>query len=258
MSSATWTPALSRERRALSGTCWRVVESQHRVATMKLVDTLEEQELLEELLESSKPPVPPECRELHYLLSTPFRYGAPYPHGSRFRSAGFSPGVFYGSETPTTAVAEMIAHRLLFYADAPSVPWPSNAGEYTAFSVTFRTSAALDLTAPPLAADRARWTHPSDYGACQSLAQSARAAGVKVLRYESARLPPAEAGEGINLALLTCRAFASRRPLARQTWRVLLGPHGARASCEHPRRRLGLERDVFARDARIGAMVWDR
>ena len=54
-------------------------------ATMKIVDTLAEQSLLEE----TKPPVPPECREFHYLLSTPFRYGAPYPTGSRFRPAGF-------------------------------------------------------------------------------------------------------------------------------------------------------------------------
>jgi hypothetical protein len=32
--------------------------------------------LREDLIESSKSPVPPECRSLHYLLSTPFRYGA--------------------------------------------------------------------------------------------------------------------------------------------------------------------------------------
>ena len=86
MSLATWTPAaLSRERRPLSGTCWRAVESQHRVSTMKLVDTLEEQAALEALLEPSKPPVPDECRHLDFLLFTPFRYGAPYPTGSRSR-----------------------------------------------------------------------------------------------------------------------------------------------------------------------------
>ena len=82
MSSATWTPGeLWPERRRLSGPCWRVVESQHRVSTMKLVDTLEEQELLEILVDGTKPQVPPDCRHLHYLLFTPFRYGAPYPAG---------------------------------------------------------------------------------------------------------------------------------------------------------------------------------
>ena len=106
---------------------------------MKIVDTLAEQSLLEDLLERTKPPVPAECRELHYLLSTPFRYGAPYPAGSRFRRAGFTPGVFYGSGAPATAVGEMAFHRLLFYADSPATPWPRGAGEYTVFSVRFRT-----------------------------------------------------------------------------------------------------------------------
>ena len=86
MSSPIWTPdALSRERRRLSGTLWRVVEAQHRVSTMKLADTLEEQALLETVLEETKPQIPADCRQLHYLLFTPFRYGAPYPLGSRFR-----------------------------------------------------------------------------------------------------------------------------------------------------------------------------
>jgi hypothetical protein len=72
----TWTPAaLSSERRLLSGGCWRLVEAQHRVSTMKLVDTLPEQRLLESTLDATKPPLPPECHHLHYLFSTPFRYG---------------------------------------------------------------------------------------------------------------------------------------------------------------------------------------
>src|SRR5262249_1135787 len=164
MRSSTWTPAaLSSERRRISGTCWRTVEAQHFVSTMKIVDTLEEQSLLETLLEQTKPPVPPECRQLHYLLSTPFRYGAQYPSGSRFRRAGFTPGVFYGSAAASTSVAEVAFHRLLFFADSPATPWPTNAGEYTVFSVRFRTAAGLDLTVPPLSVDEARWTDRTDY-----------------------------------------------------------------------------------------------
>src|SRR5437762_1767633 len=176
MSSATSTPvALSRERRALGGSCWRVVEAQHLVSTMKLVDTLEEQHALELLIEETKPPIPESCRGLDYLLFTPFRYGAPYPAGSRFRRAGFTPGVFYASDAPETAVAETAFHRLLFFADSPGTPWPSNAVALTAFSVAYRTSAALDLTRAPLNRDRARWTACVDYTACQALAESARA-----------------------------------------------------------------------------------
>jgi len=254
MRSRTWTPAaLSSERRRLSGVCWRAVEAQHRVSTMKIVDTLAEQSLLETLLENTKPPVPPDCQHLHYLLSTPFRYGAPYPSGSRFRRAGFTLGVFYGSTTSATAVAEIAFHRLLFFADSPQTPWPANAGEYTAFSVRFRTGAALDLTRPPLSDDEDRWTHPTDYAACQLLADAARDARIDVLRYASARVE-----RGVNLALLACRTFASRDPIARQTWRIHLGPHGVRATCEFPEARLGYDRQAFAGDPRIARLQWER
>ena len=155
-----------------------MVEAQHRISTLKLVDTLSEQERLEQLLDESKPPVPQECRHLDYLLATPFRYGSPYPHGSRFRRAGVSPGVFYGSKTAATAVAEMAFHRLLFFADSPATPWPDNAGEYTAFSVRYKTVAGLDLATPPLDRSRTAWMHATDYEPCQALADQARSAEI--------------------------------------------------------------------------------
>jgi hypothetical protein len=254
MSLRTWTPgALSSERLRLSGPCWRAVEGQHRVSTMKIVDTMEEQRVLEALLEHSKPPVPHECRHLHYLLSTPFRYGAPYPSGSRFRRAGFTPGVFYASATPHAAVAEAVFHRLLFYADSAETPWPGNAGEHTVFSARFRTSAGLDLTRAPLDADRGRWEHRTDYAACQELGDAAREAGIEVVRYGSARM----AG-GVNVALFTCRAFGSPQPLDRQTWRIHLGQSGARAVSDFPSARLAFDRNAFTSDARIAALVWER
>lgn len=257
MSLGTWTPdALSRERRRLAGSCWRVVESQYRVSTMKLVDTVEEQEALEILLDETKPPVPADCRHLHYLLFTPFRYGGPYPNGSRFRRAGFTPGVFYASETSRTAVVELAFHRLLFFADSPDTPWPANAGEYTAFSVTFKTDSALDLTTTPLAGHREHWTDCTNYVACQALADRARSEGVEALRYESAR--DRSPRPGINVALLTCRAFVSPRPTARQTWHIHLSDHGALAICDEPDQRLGFGRDAFADDPRIAALRWER
>lgn len=237
----------------MSGVCWRMVEAQHRVSTMKLVDTLAEQSALETLVEATKPPLPPDCRHLHYLLSTPFRYGAQYPGGSRFRRGGFTPGLFYASKAAATAVAEMAFHRLLFFADSPGTPWPADAGDYTAFSVRFRTSSGLDLLASPFDADRARWAHPTDYASCQTLADQARAAGVDVLRYPSARDP-----NGVNIALLACRAFAAPAPLERQTWRINLGSHGARAVCDFPEARLEFAREAFAVDPRIASLRWER
>src|SRR5579863_265678 len=175
MSSPIWTPAaLSSERRRRESDCWRLVEAQHRVSTLKLTDTLAEQALLEDLLEETKPRLPPEAQGLHYLMAAPFRYGAPYPIGSRFRRAGKTLGVFYGAERPQTAAAEIAFHRLLFYAESPGTPWPANAAEYTAFNAPVRTSAALDLTLPPLDRDQALWTDLRNYEPCQALAEAAR------------------------------------------------------------------------------------
>ena len=219
---------------------------------MALVDTMGEQQRLEQLLDESKPPVPAECRALHYLLATPFRYGAPYPNGSRFRRAGFTPGVYYASTSVATAVSEMSFRRLLFFAESPSTPWPANAAQYTAFSVRFRSSLGLDLDVAPFDQPAGQWRHPTDYSACQELADSARAAGVAVLRYNSVR------GPGRNVALLTAKAFGSREPQQWQVWRLHAGPRGVRAICSWPEQRLAFDRQAFAADPRLESMNWER
>src|SRR5688500_4352089 len=133
MSSPTWTPdALRSEAQAAEGACWRMVEAQHIASTMKLVDNPDEQDVLERLIDETKPAVPPECRHLNYLLFTPFRY-RPYPHGSRFRRAGWTPGVYYASAAETTAVAEMAFYRLLFFLESPATPWPVYPPHFHAF-----------------------------------------------------------------------------------------------------------------------------
>ncbi|PWK69885.1 RES family NAD+ phosphorylase [Aminobacter sp. AP02] len=255
MSSPIWTPAaLSSEARALDGRCWRLVEAQHRVSTLKLVDDLAEQAALEELIETTKPVVPLECRHLHYLLATPFRYGSNYPSGSRFRRAGKTLGVYYAAEKVETAVSEMAFYRLLFFSESPETPWPSDAAEYTAFAAAIKTTRTTDLTVSPLAKDKDAWTHPTDYAACQQLADAAREAGVEVIRYRSVRDP---AG-GANLALLTCRVFTKPAPTERQTWRIRLGPSGVQAICEFPEMRIGFDRTSFAADPRLREMHWIR
>jgi hypothetical protein len=234
--------------------CWRLVEAQHHVSTLKLVDSIAEQEVLEQLIETTKPPLPPECRDLHYLLSTPFRYGAVYPTGSRFRRAGMSEGVFYASETPQTAVAEMAFYRLLFFAESPNTPWPVNPAEYTAFSAKYATKKAIDLRKGKYGADRTKWMHSTDYSYCQALADSARAAKIEVICYVSVRDP----GHGMNLALLTCRAFARPKPIYQQTWHIRLSNAGAQAICESPKSGITFDRKTFAADPRIAQLHWVR
>lgn len=255
MSLPIWTPAaLSSEAGPYRGAVWRLVEAQHRVSTLKLVDSLEEQALLEDLLEESKPRLPPECRGLDYLLATPFRYGAIYPHGSRFRRAGRTLGVFYAAETVTTALAEMAFYRLLFYAESPATPFPRDAADYTAFSAAVATGRALDLTAPPLDRDAYHWESRTDYAACQALADAARAGDCRLIRYRSVRDPD----RGANVALLTALCFAAPQPLERQTWRIRLSASGVQALCDFPASRIGFSPDDFAADPRIAAMEWHR
>ncbi len=255
MSSPIWTPAALRsELRPYEQRVWRVVEAQHHFSTRKIVDTATEQNLLEDLIEKAKPPVPVECRGLDWLLSTPFRYDAPYPIGSRFRRAGRTAGVFYAAEAPDTAVAEMAFHRLLFFADTPATPWPVNPAEYTAFSAAVRTPHSLDLTEPPLDASRALWRHPTEYDPCQAVADMAREIGAETLRYESVRDPQG----GSCVAVLKCGAFAKRKPLANQTWRIGVGENGAYAIREFPRAQIDFDRTAFASDPRIETMAWKR
>lgn len=68
MLSDIWTQCAGRsKRRPLRLRPWRVVESQHQVSTRKLVDTLAEQALLEELIDGAKPP-DRHAGRYHYLL----------------------------------------------------------------------------------------------------------------------------------------------------------------------------------------------
>lgn len=169
----------------MSTTLWRGVEAQHRVATLKVVDTLDEQETLEELLEESKPALPPDAGHMHYLLVTPFRYTSPWP--SRFRSP-HEPGIWYGACALRTSCAEVGYWRWRFASDSDAFGDEPVVAELTFFPARVRGRAA-DLTAPPWNDLRAGWMHPSDYAACHALAKAAREARVDWIRYASVRDP---------------------------------------------------------------------
>lgn len=255
MSSPTWTRvALSSNFRRFDGLCWRLVEAQHRVSTLKLTDTLAEQSLLEDIIEQTKPAISPECRHLDFLLATPFRYDAEYPTGSRFRRAGRTLGVYYAAENPTTAMAEMAFYRLLLFAESPETPWPGDVAEYTAFSTELATERMLDLAQEPLSADMQIWTSRTEYQGCQDFADAVRAAETEVIRYQSVRDP----AKGVNLAILTGRAFSQGAPVERQTWRMRLSRSGVQALCEFPRQQMEFPCDVFADDPRIAKLKWER
>ncbi len=247
----TWIPAaLSSEAKAFSATCWRAVESQYAVATMALVDDLAEQEVLEEILEETKPPVPAECRELHYLLYTPFRYSV--RQDSRFHVAG-EPGVFYASLAERTALAEVAFHRLLFFTESPQTPWPENPVEFTLFSVKVSADKTIKLTRPPFDEQEALWTETHDYAACQQLAREAREQELDAICYRSVRDPQG----GDNIVLFHCRTFEEKKPSEIRNWHLRFSAHGIMALREHTADRLQFTRDDFANDPRIASLNWE-
>lgn len=222
MSSTTWTPAgLSSEAFRIQCKVWRMVEAQHVVSTMKIVDSLAEQELLEEIIEQGKPPVPASATGLHNLLSTPFRYRPILSVGSRFRTP-LDPGVFYGAERVNTAAAETGYRRWRFLQDSAGLERLPPA-QFTAFSVPL-AGAMVDLRKTPFDRDEDRWRDPLDYGATQSFAIAARQAALDGILYRSVRDPQPH----WCIALLTPKAFASKHPdRSMQTWTLTLLPEEA-------------------------------
>jgi len=194
---------------------WRGVEAQHRVATMRLADGLAEQLLLEQLLEDSKPPLPPGARGAHYLLFTPFRYAPAWP--SRFRRP-HEPGAWYGADEPATVAAEIAHWRWKFFMDSDGLREGRAGGalvtEHTFFQARFK-GLALDITQPPWAAQRAAWRDPDDYAQCHALAAQVRglAPPVQSIRYESARREGAACQVVFDLATL-----AMPHQNRQQTW----------------------------------------
>lgn len=188
-----------------------MVEAQHTASTMKIVDNDDEQDLLETMLEGSKPTQPASALKLDYLLATPFRYN-PLCGGSRFRTVT-DPGVFYGAESVRTASAELGFWRWKFLKDAVDLEKLGPVA-HTAFSADVSTQ-LVDLRIPPFSRDAKAWLHRTDYTASQAFAQVAREVNVGGIQYQSVRDPhPAWC-----VALLTPQAFSKTKPRPlMQTW----------------------------------------
>lgn len=231
MSSSIWTRcAGTSEIGPLHGSPWRVVEAQHLLSTRKLVDSAEEQELLEEMIDRVKPPDITGGR-IHYLLSTPFRY-PPLAHGSRFGTRR-ERGIWYGSIDRRTAFAEVAYYRLLFL-EGSSASLGTLTTALTAFTARIRTARGVDLAAPPFDAHRRAISSPTSYSSSQALGAEMRNAGVEAFRYPSAR----DIEHGANVGVFAPSAFGKAKPKSIETWHC---------AASHDRVELA-QRDYFKRD----------
>ena len=221
MPPSIWTRCGGRSNaRELRCAPWRVVEGQRIISTRSLVDSDAEPDLLEELIDASKPALPPEpaFAGLHYLLYTPFRY-PPLRHGSRF-GRRHERALWYGAEELDTALAEVAYYRLLFFEGTAAELAPDTI-TVSAFQARVRTSAGVDLTQPVFKPYLAKLCSKTSYALSQALGSEMRADGIEAVRYPSARAP----GRGLNVALFTPAAFAARRPVgAPQTWYCTVTP----------------------------------
>jgi hypothetical protein len=219
VSSITWTPrAVASEAAPCVIEPWRAVEAQHIASTRRLVDSNDEQAVLEDILERSKPSAPRSTAGLDYLLATPFRYPPPL-RGSRFRSPA-DPGVLYAADERRTACAELGYWRWRFVMDSAGL---AAVGLGPIAHTLFQTKVAapaIDLRLKPFARDATKWTHSSNYGPTQALAAVVRQTPVSVIRYASVRDPL----KGGCAAVLEPSAFAQPKPLTSQTWFLTVTP----------------------------------
>lgn len=197
----------------------RIVESQEQIATNNLVEDLEEQNLLEQMLEDTKPVIPAGAGKLHFLLATPFRY-PPLKHGSRFGTR-FESGLFYGSHTLTTAFAETAYYRFLFWYGM-SLPPPSGkfVTQHTVFAIEYATDKGFKLQNKPFNDYEQQLIDPGDYSATQELGQAMRDFGIEAFEFKSAR----DQDHGLNAALFSPTALVSRQVLYQQQWLCDISP----------------------------------
>lgn len=214
MTRKTWHKAWLEQYAGTLGMpqAWRGVETQYIAASMKLVDSFEAQDMLEQMLEDHKPPLPLPGSGKHYLLLSPFRYVP--AHSSRFRPGG-RPGLWYGSSTLEGACTEIAYWRHRFHLDAQAL-----AGETLTTELTFYVCAveglAINLMQPPWAGVSHLWRHPHDYTATHQVADAAADAGIEWIQYESVRAP----SHALAAVLAPNALRSSRRQVenSRQEW----------------------------------------
>lgn len=197
---------------------WRMVEAQHISSSRDLVESREEHDLLEHLLEESKPPIMP---NKHYLIYTPFRY-PPLAYGSRFGNT-LEPSLWYGSLELQTALAEVAFYRLKFFDDTEAhlgyIEIPM-----TAYKAYMQTERGIDLTELPFKRYEDQISNKTSYQHSQFLGSQMREAKIDAFIYTSAR----DNQCGKNVASFRPEVFKMKNKqyiTTMQNWRCIANEH---------------------------------
>lgn len=198
---------------AINERAWRIVELQEKTSTRKLVDSVEEQKILEELMEESKPALSISQTGFHSLLYTPFRY-PPLRYGSRFGKRT-EPSLWYGSLSIETVMAEKAFYQLSFI-NASTGNFGMISSPMTTFSVQLRIVNGIKLNEKPFKKFRHVISSPTQYDNSQFLGKCMRENGIDGFTFISAR----DQKMGINVGLFKITAFANKNPEAKsfQIW----------------------------------------
>lgn len=189
---------------------WRIVEDQSKSTTRKFVDSAEEWEILEGLLDASKPSIKRQEDEkylkgLHYLLLTCFRY-PPLKWGSRFGTK-LERNLLYSSKDLETAMCESAFYMFSFLRASLSEKLGGKSLSRTAFSINIESTRYLDMCTQPFSDYRNIISSKVCYQESQEIGKQLRDQNVECFSFYSAR----SLRNGINIAVYTPRALPKNK-----------------------------------------------
>lgn len=190
---------------------WRIVEDQSKSATRKFVDTALEHDLLEDLLEQSKPPIKyfgdeKYFNQMHYLLYTPFRY-PPLKWGSRFGTR-LERGILYSSIDLKTAMSEKAFYKLAFM-NASEGNIGGKIISHTAFKINIESENFINLCEEPFVEYKTSISSKTHYEFSQELGKEMRNDAVECFQYQSAR----SIEIGMNVGIFSPKALLNNKTI---------------------------------------------
>lgn len=170
----------------------RCVEDQHQSASRSWVDTNEEHDLLEQIIDEVKPLQPENADQYDYLLITPFRHKSWHSRFSRPNSDGY----LYGSLDEITCLTEVAYYRFRFFEATTAQLEPIEIS-FCVFDINVKTKRFISLCEPPFTDFSGEITSPTSYQATQPLGEAIKKEEIDAFFFPSAR------STGTNFCLLS-------------------------------------------------------